>query len=509
METNYDKKITELSKHIAIDKTDKTLQSIRSSNSSGKRAFPSKAYCRNFMEAYPLSYVWKKEYFGLSREKLLLSYRENQQKYQNRPSTLSIEEASALLHGFLESGADLVKFDMSHDNYVSAFQTLTDIGYASYAEEEKNSRIMRSLASFFREMRGTQFHLLSNIGEAMSEYQLAVEINPANLSAHLKYNAILLESGEREKALSNYDSLLAILQKEEEESAKKSSEDHKSDDEYADARSSPSPVVPVVSLENEKKEVKVAYIAWVLLHRASLWISRDERGLYSADAFNKAKADLDNSLIQSANVVQLSEGKGAQFIALLKQVQLRTHTKQAMEMVTTEEDYSANRVAIQTAKTLFPDHESVLLLEVEQLALEGDTEGAGRLVDKAAKSGNYDEFIILNLRATVSTQMAFMALQSQAANPQSFTYAQQLFGEVTQYYQRAMELDPESLETKAQFAQLKSMVLGDLQGSIELLKEALDMARSRDEVQDILTMLANNEAQWAAIQEIQKANQQS
>ncbi len=61
--------------------------------------------------------------------------------------------------------------------------------------------------------------------------------------------------------------------------------------------------------------------------------------------------------------MHLPEGKGAHFIALLKSVQIRTHTKQAMEQVTTEQDYAHNRQSIQAAKGLFPQHESVSLLD--------------------------------------------------------------------------------------------------------------------------------------------------
>jgi hypothetical protein len=59
------------------------------------------------------------------------------------------------------------------------------------------------------------------------------------------------------------------------------------------------------------------------------------------------------------DAMNLPEGKGAHFIALLKSVQLRTHTKQAMEQQVSDEDYAHNREAIQAAKNLFPEHESV------------------------------------------------------------------------------------------------------------------------------------------------------
>jgi tetratricopeptide (TPR) repeat protein len=205
--------------------------------------------------------------------------------------------------------------------------------------------------------------------------------------------------------------------------------------------------------------------------------------------------------------MQLPEGKGAHFTALLKSCQLRTHTKQAMEVPTTEEDYAQIRMAIQSAKSLFPDHESViaflspstllynlllllgaqvLLLEVEQIVNEGDMDTAIKVVEKASRSGNYDEFIILNLKATINTNLAFMAL-----NQGDQAGAQTHLVEVNQCYDKALLLDPESLEVKAQFAQMKSL-FGDFDGASKLYNEALSIARSKDEVIDLLSVISCN-----------------
>ncbi len=107
-------------------------------------------------------------------------------------------------------------------------------------------------------------------------------------------------------------------------------------------------------------------------------------------------------------------------------------------------------------------------------------------------------------------------------------YAQSLFQEVDRLYTKALELDNESLEVKAQYAQLKSMMFGDLDGAVTLLKEALYIARTREEVQDILTVsllpslsshliaypidllyatsqfLVSNEAQLAVVEEFKR-----
>lgn len=506
-EANYDKKITELSKFLAIERTPKTLKDLRSVQK--KRSLPSKAYCRNFMEAYPNSYAWKDTYYGVAREELASNYAKSRAEIPDSSSSSSDKQA---INAVLEAGLELVKYDLAHEAYKKAFETLRDIPFASLDA----TSLLPSLASLYHELRGTELHLMFQMQDALKEYEQATTLNPANITAQLKYNSVLLENGEREQALASYSQLIAILQKSVSDAKDKTKEkeedadfdkvnDKSSDEDFFDARASP--VSLPLSLEQESKEAKIAYMAWVFNHRASLWVSRDENGFFASDALVKAIEDLDTSLNLSGDAMHLPEGKGAHFIALLKSVQIRTHTKQAMEQVTTEQDYAHNRQSIQAAKGLFPQHESVLLLEVEQLSLEGEGEASSSLVEKAAKSGNYDEFIIVNLRATITTNQAFLALQGNAANVQNVGQAQMLFEEVNRLYQRALELDPESLEVKAQFAQLKSMMFGDLEGAISLLKDALAIARSRDEVQDLLTMLVGNEAQANAIEEIKKSQQ--
>ena len=61
----------------------------------------------------------------------------------------------------------------------------------------------------------------------------------------------------------------------------------------------------------------------------------------------------------------LPEAKGARFTALLKSVHIRTQTKAAMELQPTEEDMTINRVCIDQAKMVFPDHDTVSQLSFQ------------------------------------------------------------------------------------------------------------------------------------------------
>ena len=295
-EANYDKKITELSKRLAIDRTPKTLKELRSSQK--KRALPSKAYCRNFMEAYPNSYAWKQNFYGIAREELVATYQARKDEFSaNNTDKLT---SNALLKACL----DLVKYDLSHDIYKTAFETLHDLPFDAMS----GNLLHKSLLSQFHELLGTEHHLMFKKEEACSEYELAINLYPANIAAQLKYNSVLLENGDRDRALASYNELLTLLKQdsgsrgrvvsdeaEEGDFEKVHSEKSSEDGSFADARSSP----VSLSLDQESDEMKIAYLAWVCNHRASLFVSRDEYGFYEPDALTKAMEDIDESLKQS------------------------------------------------------------------------------------------------------------------------------------------------------------------------------------------------------------------
>ena len=167
-----------------------------------------------------------------------------------------------------------------------------------------------------------------------------------------------------------------------------------------------------------------------------------------------------------------------------------------MEKMVTEEDMVRNRACIDKAKTLFPAHENVVTLEAEQASSDGNVNEALSILDKAAQTaGNAANISLIIAKASVLTSKAFMDMQ----NPGAMMMVQATLGDVQDLYKKALEIEPNAIEVMAQFAQLKSMVLGDLDSAVALLKQALPLARSRDEVQELCQLLAMNEAQLNAI----------
>lgn len=188
-----------------------------------------------------------------------------------------------------------------------------------------------------------------------------------------------------------------------------------------------------------------------------------------------------------------AESLGAMFIAHVKIVNILTHTKAAMEQVSSDEDNAKCRACIQAAKLLDPEHDSVMLLEAEQLSHEGDVDGALALLDKVKRR--------LRVKKRVAdpeaTDVVFMVAKASVLSAQAFVLmgqgnmaeAHQVFSEVDGLYRLALQLDPTAIEVMAQQAQLRSMIFADFDDAVRLIEQALPLFRSRDELQDILQML--------------------
>jgi tetratricopeptide (TPR) repeat protein len=293
-ESNNDKKISDLSKMVAVEKADKTLTDIRVNASGNQRSLPSKAYCRNSMEAYPNCYEWKHHYYGISRDQLWQSYQETKERTET-----SIASSSASLVDwitFVEKALDVVKYDLSHDAFKKSFDLLNEVSslsssFASSAATSSSSSIL----SVFHELLGTYYHLLFKIEEATKEYEKSLGYDSSNINAHLKFSVVLLENGERENALSYLNHLLSLLGGENKSTATSSS----SSSSLSASSSSFHDKLIASSFESIPREKMIAYRSWIYNHRATLVIARDENGQFVENALEKALNDLEAALNES------------------------------------------------------------------------------------------------------------------------------------------------------------------------------------------------------------------
>jgi tetratricopeptide (TPR) repeat protein len=227
-------KIDELNRMISGIQADEHMSALR----SGKgRDLPTKSYCRTFLDLFPSHYQLKEKLKKV--DKALLQTKVNDAD--------SVEDKIAAI-------ADLTWKDIIDGNISDGFKSLESYlpTLVSTEEEKCLSPQARSNLSRLYDLFGSSFHLRCNFHRAIPSLEKALSLDSGNFEAALKLASIDLELGELEKSEKRLTDLCSTQ-----------------------------------SSEN---------LAWCLVHRASLWSTRDKSGGYRSDAISLALSDIDKAL---------------------------------------------------------------------------------------------------------------------------------------------------------------------------------------------------------------------
>ena len=136
------------------------------------------------------------------------------------------------------------------------------------------------------------------------------------------------------------------------------------------------------------------------------------------------------------------------------------------------------------------------------LSIEGDTDGALKLVTAAELLPEIDAVACMLIKANIITTKTYTEMQTASGGDPAVV--RPLLEEVDALYGAALEQEANAIEVMAQWAQLKSMLTGDFKGAVELLQRAVPLARSAAEVQELNQLLVMNESQLKAMTELQE-----
>lgn len=249
--------------------------------------------------------------------------------------------------------------------------------------------------------------------------------------------------------------------------------------------------------------------AWVLSHRSSLWVGKDSTGQYRPEGLAKCVADIEEGLTltdfvsassrltkQDLGDVVWEMARGARFNLQLKVLYALSHTKPQMGLSPEESDKEKIQECIADVKRIYPDHKTILMLEADLIASNGDMDGALSLIDRAI-AAEPDSSMPLVVRANILTQKALLEVNI-THDADSFRKA---ISEVEDLYKRAMEVEPLAQEAPVNFAQMKSF-MGEIQEALSLIDRAIPLIRSRDEALDVAQLMVMTKAQFAAVQEL-------
>ena len=351
-----------------------------------------------------------------------------------------------------------VCYDLVNNNYSSAFAEVNKLRITlTGADGEGNNDILSTVL----ELCGTEKYLKCNLDEAINDFKQALQSNEHNFEAHLKLASIYLELGELSNAEKCYEDILS-------------------------------------KLETTDSLTKNIDCAWVLVHRSSLWVTRNDEGVFLVDAIEKAISDIDRSLeLLEAYVDDYPEAKAGKLICLLKSVHILSQTKIMMGSVITEDDSRRNEQSIAEAKRICPNHESVRILESDSKASSGSFDEALETIDEMMKDSDPGDSIPMVIKGNILIQRAIYDLTNNPQDQSIVQRSQKVFKDVEGLYEQAIKIEPNGVEALIQYAHMMNMT-GQTEVGEKLVNDAIPHARSRDELIELSQLLALTKSQMYA-----------
>lgn len=173
----------------------------------------------------------------------------------------------------------------------------------------------------------------------------------------------------------------------------------------------------VIAHELESSSDETCTIAWVLVHRHSLWSMRNSSGGFRANCVALAQQDLTlaDALLQSVlgkepqgdtNAQVHTSATMARVSQLIKQITLISQTKNqvnpSMQMGIEDRDQCVK--CMKAAKMLAPTHESVMVLEADMLAMEEKINDALNVVDVVIQQADVNDGVPYVIKANFIAQ---------------------------------------------------------------------------------------------------------
>lgn len=262
-------KADEVCKLVASKETAALLAAIRDPPQNAPPVatmLPTKSYCRTFFEALPSIYRWREEFKSVDRDELV-------KKWKTALKNVSTDKLAAGT-----AALELACYDFSRNAFTKGFETVTAaleaLGQSVDSPVVYDASLDSTLSQLFS-LKGTESLLMRRDRVALKALKRAVAHGPENLDAHLTFALCRLEMVQVSEAESIYTECLA---KNDEVGATEGSSGCKT------SRTSSSGLGALVRN------------AWVLVHRAAMWISREDDGNFRSGAIAKAMADIDASL---------------------------------------------------------------------------------------------------------------------------------------------------------------------------------------------------------------------
>lgn len=415
---NHEEKIAALSKVLSNKRAGPILDAIR--NSPG-RELPTTAFCRNFFDVLPSPHKWRAT---LSKAKGLDAL------------TAALEALGKEADNIAES-LDVACCAIADGKYKTAFKVLAtarDEAPSEEADGSSSEQLSRHRALQLY-LSGLEKHLRCNLAGAVVDYAACVAADKDGrlYEAKLALAFAFRELGKDGEAEGQYAEIFALFVAQLEREALKGAtmeEGQIAEPAFPLFRQflleTGSGAMSSVALADLAAELAsaapavVVDIAWTLVHRHSLWTTRNAAGSFRPLAVDLSQQDL--ALVEAllspmqANASVDSETRASatmcSVLHSIKQISLLTQTKAQASVspatfTMSDEEKLQCHACVAKAKALAPTHESVLVLESDMLAMDERLDEALEVTDRMIARADRADGVPNVLKANIFAQQVW------------------------------------------------------------------------------------------------------
>eukprot|EP01032_Pedospumella_encystans_P023045 gene23045-26099_t len=266
-------KIDSLAKVIAAKSSPGLFKSLRAS--STERPLPSRSHCKNFLESYPSVHLWVDHYKTVERDTLVTALEAALEAY----NADAPEDTVALDTQLRAAQLSLIAFDLVNTRFETAFKLLhtmkaatADPSLPTHLHEHLavayvlpyNTTNTLQLLSLQYELIGFEKQLRCDLAGAVDAFTTSLRFYPQNYDARLKLANVYHEQPSMELCEEVFSELLAHFDR--------------------------------LDLSVNDKDVVDILKAWTLLHRISIFVSRNDKNEFSKTAIADSERDVQEAL---------------------------------------------------------------------------------------------------------------------------------------------------------------------------------------------------------------------
>lgn len=248
--------------------------------------------------------------------------------------------------------------------------------------------------------------------------------------------------------------------------------------------------------------------AWTNVHKASYWLAAADQQGSSADPASCVSKALESVEAAESLLAAVTASDRAWSIAQacfslvwLKYAHIKIQSAAVANAPLAEEDTTVILARLAQVTST----EQAEMMRAEMFICAQQFEAAVETCERAMQSQRHPDASPLVVMTSAQLRIAMTKMQEAqyAGDQTAVMQAQASLGDIVQVFERALQLEPNSVEALFRFAQFKSM-MGDFGGALDLATQAIGFARGKEEMEELKKLILMYSAQADAVTFLQK-----